>query len=141
MEATHYRGLPMNNIAPTYIRTDLARDRVKDPALLARLIESGALATRIINGQRVIHHQALEAIDLTARPWRPPMPTPSEAFCSFDEIAKELGCSKQRVQQIERQALRKVRFILEAKGLTAEDLLVRDDREWMADHHTHQDER
>ncbi|AHK80562.1 hypothetical protein M911_01610 [Ectothiorhodospira haloalkaliphila] len=70
MESTHYQGPMMRVSPPIYISTDRARAHAKDPALLSRLIESGALATRIINGQRVIHRQALEAIDL--RP--PPLP-------------------------------------------------------------------
>ena len=45
-----------------------------------------------------------------------------EAAASFAEIAAELGCSKARVQQIEAQALAKVRVLLAQRGYRAVDL-------------------
>lgn len=42
--------------------------------------------------------------------------------CTHEEIAKELGVTPQRVQQIEQAALRKLRRNLVAMSLTADDL-------------------
>ena len=38
---------------------------------------------------------------------------------SLEQVGKELGISRSRVQQIEQQALEKVRKALDEKGLTA----------------------
>lgn len=40
---------------------------------------------------------------------------------TYEEIAKQMGISAQRVQQLEREALSKARLILESKGYTVED--------------------
>ena len=45
-----------------YLNINAAREKVIDPDLFLRLVESGALATRIVNGKRVIHRQALDGL-------------------------------------------------------------------------------
>lgn len=45
------------------------------------------------------------------------------AVVSLDEVAAELGVTRQRAQQIEAKALEKVRRKLAARGLTLEDFV------------------
>lgn len=45
------------------------------------------------------------------------------AGMTLDEVARELGISKQAVNQIERKALAKVRIALQERGLTLEMLI------------------
>jgi len=42
---------------------------------------------------------------------------------TLQEIAEEMGLSRERVRQIERQALAKVKAILIAQGYTLDDVL------------------
>ena len=41
---------------------------------------------------------------------------------TLDEVGRELGMSRERVRQIEKQALAKAAEILRARGMTPEDL-------------------
>ncbi len=47
----------------------------------------------------------------------------AEHFCTHDEIAAELGVTRQRVQQLERRALAKCRRECERRGLALADLV------------------
>jgi DNA-binding XRE family transcriptional regulator len=49
--------------------------------------------------------------------------TKEERACSLEDAAKVLGVSRERVRQIENEALRKLRLALKVKGLTLKDLL------------------
>lgn len=48
----------------------------------------------------------------------------ADAECTLGEVAKALGISQVRAQQIEKRALKKCARYLEAAGLRAEDLLT-----------------
>ena len=61
--------------------------------------------------------------DTKARPPRQRRTTAVTGGLSHDEIARELGVSRQRVQQIEAEALQKLRRNLVAMSLTADDLV------------------
>ncbi len=60
--------------------------------------------------------------------WLPPEPRPKPSrrrearHMSTEEIARELGVSRQRVAQLERSALRKLRYWLAQRGLSLDDL-------------------
>jgi hypothetical protein len=63
--------------------------------------------------------------------WVPPEPVERKKpprcevyFMTCREVAKVLGISHQRVEQIEKSALRKVRRALEAEGLDIDDFLA-----------------
>ncbi len=45
-----------------------------------------------------------------------------EPYCTLEQVAIQLGVTRQRVEQIEKEALRKVRAALEAKGYSIEDI-------------------
>jgi DNA-directed RNA polymerase sigma subunit (sigma70/sigma32) len=45
------------------------------------------------------------------------------AVASLDEVAEQLGCTRQRVQQIEAKALEKLRLKLAARGFTLQDFV------------------
>lgn len=47
----------------------------------------------------------------------------NSAGLSQEEVARELGCSRQNVHQLEMRALRKLRIALTAQGLTLDDFL------------------
>jgi len=47
-----------------------------------------------------------------------------ETASTLAEVADALGLSRQRVQQVEKVALRKLRRALEARGLTLEDFIA-----------------
>lgn len=53
---------------------------------------------------------------------RPKKPT-SDMYMSLEEIAQILGCTRERVRQIEQRALMKLRKRLRAKGINPEDIL------------------
>jgi len=46
-----------------------------------------------------------------------------DGTATLQEIAEALGLTKQRVQQVEARALRKALAVLQARGLSARDLL------------------
>ena len=48
--------------------------------------------------------------------------------CTLEEVARELGVSRERARQIEMRALRKCRRWAEKHGYLAEDLLRFDER-------------
>lgn len=48
--------------------------------------------------------------------------------CTLEEVARELGVSRERIRQIEHSALRKARRWAEKHGYRPEDLLRTDDR-------------
>jgi DNA-directed RNA polymerase sigma subunit (sigma70/sigma32) len=48
---------------------------------------------------------------------------PAPADMTLGEVAAAMGISRQRVQQIEREALGKIRAALEARGLTLDDFV------------------
>jgi hypothetical protein len=49
--------------------------------------------------------------------------------CTLEEVAKELGVSRERARMIEQRALRKCRAFCQARGLCLDDLLpMRNDR-------------
>ena len=50
-----------------------------------------------------------------------------DAAMTLEECAAILGVSRQRVQQIERVAFRKLRVALKARGFTVDDLRWKDD--------------
>ena len=78
---------------------------------------------------RSLHHVSLP----------PPMLSPNQAHATLEEVATELGISRQRVRQIERAALRKLRFELEQRGLSFEDLSPGENsHEWEGERHKHE---
>jgi uncharacterized protein (UPF0147 family) len=57
---------------------------------------------------------------------RHPKTEVNERLYTLDEIGQELGVSRERVRQIERDALVKLRRAFEARGITAADVVVGD---------------
>jgi hypothetical protein len=61
--------------------------------------------------------------------WLPPEPRPEpqpkrpDRFMTTEQVAAALGVSKQRVAEIERSALAKLRAWLARRGLSLEDLM------------------
>ena len=49
---------------------------------------------------------------------------PNPALCTLEEVAAELGVSREQVRIIEQRALRKCRAYCEARGLRLDDLLA-----------------
>lgn len=47
----------------------------------------------------------------------------NEANCTLEEVAEALGVTRQRADQIQRQALAKCRRVLEARGMCLADLI------------------
>lgn len=47
----------------------------------------------------------------------------NEAHCTLEEVAEALGVTRQRADQIQRQALAKCRRALEARGMCLADLI------------------
>ncbi len=52
----------------------------------------------------------------------------AEANCTLEEVADALGVTRQRADQIQRQALAKCRRVLEARGLSLADLMPGSER-------------
>jgi DNA-directed RNA polymerase sigma subunit (sigma70/sigma32) len=46
----------------------------------------------------------------------------SQYHCTLDEVSEEIGVCRERVRQIEKEALRKLRIAMEARGITATEL-------------------
>jgi hypothetical protein len=56
-------------------------------------------------------------------------PRPYAEYCSLDDVAIELGVSRERARQIEVLALKKLKIILRKHGYRFEDLIP-DRHEW-----------
>ena len=54
---------------------------------------------------------------------KPTSPTVNDRYMTLEEIADIMGCTRERVRQIEQRALMKLRKRLRAKGIQADDLL------------------
>jgi Sigma-70, region 4 len=54
---------------------------------------------------------------------KPTSPTVSDRHMTLEEIAEIMGCTRERVRQIEQRALMKLRKRLRLEGIKPEDLL------------------
>jgi len=71
-------------------------------------------------------HRVYGCYPVTPRP--PPITEYSQRLqgyaCTLEDVALELGLSRERIRQIEREALRKCRWWCERNGYWLEDLLL-----------------
>ena len=54
---------------------------------------------------------------------KPTSPTVNDRYMTLEEIAEIMGCTRERVRQIEQRALMKLRKRLRLKGINPEDVL------------------
>ena len=62
MTATSAKPVMITGPDSQYLDTESAAYFVRDPDHFKRLIDNGALATRVMGGRRVIHIDALESL-------------------------------------------------------------------------------
>lgn len=54
---------------------------------------------------------------------KPTSPTVNDRYMTLEEIAEIMGCTRERIRQIEQRALMKLRKRLRLKGINPEDVL------------------